>query len=156
MTLFDRIRLGLLLNRTAKTMDFSKLKSRKLWVTFLGNSAIALFTSMGGLDPETAAYLVSLLTGGYLASAGLESWGANKITQIRGNLMSRKLWMATGTSVLLGLLTQLGLDPDLAAKLITGIGTIWLGAQGMADVGKQAVQVSQPSQAPADDFRQNL
>lgn len=48
-------------------------------------------------------------------------------------LKSRKFWIAVLGSALIAGLTQLGIDPDLAAKLITGLLATYIGGEAFAD-----------------------
>ena len=48
---------------------FSKLKSRKLWMTVASNAGVALMIGLG-LDPALAAKIIAGITGSYLLSQG--------------------------------------------------------------------------------------
>lgn len=53
-------------------------------------------------------------------------------------LKKTELWVAVLSSALIALLTQLGMDPDLAGKLIGGIGIAYVGSRGLAKAGQDS------------------
>lgn len=137
--MFERLKTALLLRGAWKQVDLAKFKSVKFWAALAANAlvaAAAIFLEID-LDPELAAQIICVITGGYLASQAMADWRKNAIDKVRGNLASRKLLVSFLSSVLIGALTQAGLDPETAAKLIGLITTLWLPAQGAADFGKE-------------------
>ena len=60
------------------------------------------------------------------------------------NLKSRKFWLAVLGSALIAGATQAGLDPALAAKLVTTLLGAFIAAEGLTDAAR-ALDSSPPS-----------
>lgn len=65
----------------------------------------------------------------------------NLLNKARKDIMWEKLkktelWIAVLSSALLTLLTQVGLEPEMAAKLIAMISATYVGSRGLAKVGR--------------------
>ena len=60
--------------QTLKTMDFAKLKSRKLWMTIAGSVLVTLGTAVG-MQPEIVEKLVALIAA-YVLGQGIADHGA--------------------------------------------------------------------------------
>ena len=59
------------------SMDFSKLKSRKLWVAVIGGTILALADQLG-IDHETANQIVVIISSFLVGQGIADGFGKNK------------------------------------------------------------------------------
>lgn len=68
----------------------------------------------------------------------LAKFTLNPKTKMIDKLKKTELWIAVLSTAAITLLTQLGLDPELAAKIIGGIGMTYIGGRSIAKAGQDS------------------
>lgn len=105
-----------------------KLTSRKLLAVLISAFVVALGSQLGFGDREVQS--VVTLSTGFILGQGIEGIAA-PLRSLKERLISRKLWVYVGLTVLAAFTNEIGINP----LLVDSLATYFIG-QGLSDFGK--------------------
>ena len=105
-----------------------KLTSRKFLAVIISAFVVALGEQLGFAEREVQS--VVTISTGFILGQGIEGITA-PLRSLKDRLLSRKLWVYVGLTILAAFTNEIGLDP----VLVDSLATYFIG-QGLSDFGR--------------------